>query len=416
MSAQTEASDFRGVEAGAASRLAAPNRSLRARATMSLKKMRCVLVALPMIAAACATPPKPNELDTFEKLKQSPNYQAAQRKAPDLVAESERLFTKSHEEWQDNSLEDSRRDALMGSIKLKTALALVEYDQSDARAKKAGAELATVEGEYSRTKRELDNLNEQIALLQKLKETSSQAALQQEKMKRELETQQAQGQARDKLAAAELALKGAEGVNAAEYAKVEYQAAQDTLARAQAQFKAGDFAMAAQTAAAANDQANRATQTAKPTYESSESSKSSQARNEQLARDLSSIPGVQVRLERRGDVQRAAVPLRGMFARKSTVITPGSDSVLDQLSAVLKKYPTYNVLVVGYTDNRGKRDDLLALSQARATAVYSALVARGVEAKRMVVSGNGADEPVSDNKSVAGRALNNRVEVVFLYQ
>ena len=58
----------------------------------------------------------------------------------------------------------------------------------------------------------------------------------------------------------------------------------------------------------------------------------------------------------------------------------------------------------------------MARSQAQATSVYSALVGRGVEAKRMVVSGNGGDEPVSDNRTTAGRALNNRVEVIFLYQ
>lgn len=373
-----------------------------------------LLVAI--LVGGCGTPPKPNELEAFEKLKQSANYQAAQRRAPDMVAESERLFSKSQEEWQDNSLEDSRRDALMGSIKLKTALALVEYDQSKARADKAGADLRTVEDEYSRVRKDLTATEEQIALLQKLKETSSQAAMQQEKMKRELADREAQSQAKEKISAAELALKGADQVNAAEYAKVEYLAATDTLARAQAAFKAGDWAVAASTADAARDQANRAVQTAKPTYEQSAGNMASQARNEALARDLSGIPGVQVRLDRRGDVQRAAVPLRNLFARKSTVITPGTDSVIDSLAGVMKKYPMYNVLVVGYTDNRGRRDELLALSQARATAVYSGLVSRGVEAKRMVVSGNGADEPVSDNRTAAGRALNNRVEVIFLYQ
>lgn len=379
---------------------------------MSPRKL--MLVAL--LVGGCATPPKPNELEAFEKLKQSPNYQAAQRRSPDLVAESERLFGKANEEWQSNDLDLSRRDSLMGSIKLKTALALVEYDQSKARADKATAELRVVDDEYARVNKDLVATQEQIALLQKLKETSSQAAMQQEKMKRELADREAAGQARDKIAAAELALKGAEQVNAQEYAKVEYQTAKDTLTRAQASLDAKDYAMASQNADAARDQANRATQTAKPTYEQSASTTASQARNEALARDLSGIPGVQVRLERRGDVQRAAVPIRGLFKPRSTVITPGSDGVLDQLASVMKKYPTYNVLVVGYTDNRGRRDALLARSQAQATAVYSGLVARGVEAKRMVVSGNGADEPVSDNRTVAGRALNNRVEVIFLYQ
>jgi outer membrane protein OmpA-like peptidoglycan-associated protein len=304
----------------------------------------------------------------------------------------------------------------MGSIKLKTALALVEYDQSKARADKASADLRVVDDEYGRVNKDLVATQEQIALLQKLKETSSQAAMQQEKMKRELADREAAGQARDKIAAAELALKGAEQVNAAEYAKVEYQTAKDTLTRARASLDGKDYAMASQNADAARDQANRATQTAKPTYEQSASTTASQARNEALARDLSGIPGAQVRLERRGDVQRAAVPLRGLFARKSTVIQPGQEGVLDALAGVMKKYPTYNVLIVGYTDNRGRRDALLARSQAQATAVYSALVGRGVEAKRMVVSGNGSDDPVSDNRTTAGRALNNRVEVIFLYQ
>ncbi len=374
------------------------------------------LLMMVALIGGCATPPKPNELEAFEKLKQSPNYQAAQRRAPDMVAESERLFGKANEEWQSNDLDLSRRDSLMGSIKLKTALALVEYDQSKARADKASAELRSVDDEYGRVNKDLMATPEQIALLQKLKETSSQAAMQQEKMRRELAEREAAGQARDKIAAAELALKGSEQVNAQEYAKVEYQQAKDTLARAQASLDAKDYAMASQNADAARDQANRATQTAKPTYEQSASTTASQARNEALARDLSGIPGVQVRLERRGDVQRAAVPIRGLFARKSTVIQPGSEGVLDALASVMKKYPTYNVLVVGYTDNRGRRDELLARSQAQATAVYSALVGRGVEAKRMVVSGNGADEPVSDNRTVSGRALNNRVEVIFLYQ
>lgn len=373
-------------------------------------------MALPLAISACATPPKPNELEGFEHLKQSPNYAAAQRRQPELVADSERLFTKSQDEWRDNSLEDSRRDALMGSIKLKTALALVEYDQSKARTDRAVAEQRGVDDEYMRVNKDLQATNEQIALLQRLKDNSSAAAQQQEKLQRELATQGASAQARDKISAAELALKGADQVNAAELAKVEYQTAQDTLARAQAAFKAGDFAMAAQTADAAHDQATRAQQTAKPTYDQQQSTQSSQARNQALVRDLSGIPGVQVRVDRRGDVERAAVPVRGLFLRKSTTITPGSDSVLDQLATVMKKFPTYNLLVIGYTDSRGSRTSLLALSQARATAVYTGLIARGVEAKRMVVSGNGADEPVSENRTTAGRALNNRVEIIFIYQ
>ena len=41
------------------------------------------------LVIGCATPPKPNELEAFEKIKQSPNYQAAQRRA-DLVGAAAR--------------------------------------------------------------------------------------------------------------------------------------------------------------------------------------------------------------------------------------------------------------------------------------------------------------------------------------
>lgn len=368
------------------------------------------------LAAACATPPKPNELDAFEKLKQSPNLDAARKRSPEMTADAERLLSKSQEEWQSNDLEYSRRDALMGSIKLKTSLALVEQDQSKARADKASADLRTSEDDYSRAKKDLDAANDNIALLHKLHETSSQAAMQQEKMQQQLAQQQASASAKDKLTAAELALKNCDTVDATNNAKVEYLAAQDTLARAEAAFKTGDYSTAAITADAARDQATRAYNTAKPTYDSSQANQSNKARDEALSREVSGIPGIQVRLDRRGDVQRLVVPLRGLFLRKSTVISPGTDAPLDQLAAIMKKYPTYHILVTGYTDSRGKRPELLALSQARATAVYSGLVQRGVESGRMVVSGNGADEPISDNKSVNGRAQNNRVEVVFLYQ
>jgi outer membrane protein OmpA-like peptidoglycan-associated protein len=375
---------------------------------------RFVPVAL-LLIGGCATPPKPTELDAFEKLKQSPNLDAARKRSPEMMADAERLLSKAQEEWQSNDLEYSRRDALMGQIKMKTVYALVEQDQSKARADKATADLRVSEDEYSRVKKDLDATNEQVALLQKLKDTSSQAAMQQEKMKQQLAQQAAAAQARDKLTAAELAVKNCDTVDAQTNAKVEYLAAQDTLSRAQSAFKAGDYSTASINADAAKDQATRAYNTAKPTFDQTQASQSSNSRNEALAKDVSGIAGIQVRLDRRGDVQRLVVPLRGLFVRKSTVITndPGT---LDALAAVMKKYPTYRILVTGYTDSRGPRTSLLALSQARATAVYSALVQRGVDSGRMVVSGNGADDPVSDNKSVAGRAQNNRVEVVFLYQ
>jgi outer membrane protein OmpA-like peptidoglycan-associated protein len=159
--------------------------------------------------------------------------------------------------------------------------------------------------------------------------------------------------------------------------------------------------------------ADEAAKAARPEYEHSEQAKGDKARDEAMARDASAIAGVKVRLERRGDVQRMVLPLTGLFAKRSTVLS--AEGPLDGVGALLKKYPTYTVQVIGHTDNRGKHGELLALSLARAQSVFSALVSRGVDPKRLMVSGQGPDEPITDNKSAAGREQNNRVEVIILY-
>jgi len=104
-----------------------------------------------------------------------------------------------------------------------------------------------------------------------------------------------------------------------------------------------------------------------------------------------------------------------LFVKKQTMVADGHDAVLDGLASLINKYPSYPVQVVGHTDNHGKAGELVAISAARSQAVYAALLARGVEARRLMTSGLGGDEPIADNRSTAGRAKNNRVEIVFLY-
>jgi hypothetical protein len=90
-------------------------------------RLACAL--LPALLATCATPPKPKELEAYDLLRTANNLQEASKKSPDLVASAEKLGDRAREEWQSNDLEDSRRDAIMANIKLKTALALTEQEQ-----------------------------------------------------------------------------------------------------------------------------------------------------------------------------------------------------------------------------------------------------------------------------------------------
>jgi outer membrane protein OmpA-like peptidoglycan-associated protein len=68
------------------------------------------------------------------------------------------------------------------------------------------------------------------------------------------------------------------------------------------------------------------------------------------------------------------------------------------------------VSIEGHTDNTGKADKNLALSQKRVDAVKAYLVKKGVDASRLTAVAYGDTKPVGDNKTAAGRAENRRVE------
>jgi outer membrane protein OmpA-like peptidoglycan-associated protein len=188
------------------------------------------------------------------------------------------------------------------------------------------------------------------------------------------------------------------------------------IERARMEIKQSNWAGASTSSELAKSKAEQALATAKPQYDQAESGRDQKARNEELSREAAALPGTTVRLERKGEVQRLVMPYLKLFARKMTTITPGNDAALDGVAGLLKKYASYAVQIVGHTDNRGKKDGLLALSQARAQSVFNALVSRGIEARRMSATGMGPDEPANDNKTPAGRAANNRVEIVLLLQ
>jgi OOP family OmpA-OmpF porin len=54
----------------------------------------------------------------------------------------------------------------------------------------------------------------------------------------------------------------------------------------------------------------------------------------------------------------------------------------------------------------------VSLSQQRAEAVAAYMALRGVASDRMVPRGYGPDQPMADNGTASGRAMNRRVELM----
>jgi outer membrane protein OmpA-like peptidoglycan-associated protein len=102
------------------------------------------------------------------------------------------------------------------------------------------------------------------------------------------------------------------------------------------------------------------------------------------------------------------------FRTNSAEIEPGNDSqdVLEAILAVLKAHPEIaHLKVEGHTDSSGDAAKNKALSKARAAAVVTWLVGRGIEASKLSSDGVGADRPIETNDTEAGRAANRRVEL-----
>ncbi|MBL7803325.1 MAG: OmpA family protein [Saprospiraceae bacterium] len=98
------------------------------------------------------------------------------------------------------------------------------------------------------------------------------------------------------------------------------------------------------------------------------------------------------------------------FETGKAVLLPGSQKVLDDVAAVLLKYPEYKLSIGGHTDNTGNAAVNQKLSESRAKACYDYLVSKGVAANRLSHAGYGDTKPVGDNKTAAGRAANRRTE------
>jgi OmpA-OmpF porin, OOP family len=100
------------------------------------------------------------------------------------------------------------------------------------------------------------------------------------------------------------------------------------------------------------------------------------------------------------------------FDTNKSTIKPDSAKTLDEAASVLQAAPALSVTVAGHTDNVGTPEANQKLSEERAKAVMSALVERGIPAKRLDAKGHGQTMPVADNRTEEGRAKNRRVELV----
>jgi outer membrane protein OmpA-like peptidoglycan-associated protein len=98
------------------------------------------------------------------------------------------------------------------------------------------------------------------------------------------------------------------------------------------------------------------------------------------------------------------------FDTGKAVLKTESYDILAQIGQILKRYPDYNLVIAGHTDNTGSASANQRLSERRSKACYEFLTKNGVSASRLSYAGYGESRPIADNDTLRGRALNRRVE------
>jgi OmpA-OmpF porin, OOP family len=102
-----------------------------------------------------------------------------------------------------------------------------------------------------------------------------------------------------------------------------------------------------------------------------------------------------------------------LFDTGKSNVKPESTPTLKEIAATLKQHPDLKVEVQGHTDNVGKPDANLKLSQARAEAVKAILTSEyGVPTGQLSAKGYGDTKPAAENKTPEARQNNRRVELV----
>ncbi|MDR1876821.1 MAG: OmpA family protein [Flavobacteriaceae bacterium] len=122
-----------------------------------------------------------------------------------------------------------------------------------------------------------------------------------------------------------------------------------------------------------------------------------------------SIPGATV--ERAGEGIKVVLNENSVrFDFDKATLTATAQQNLKKIIAVFKQYPDTNIGIYGYTDSQGADQYNLNLSERRAQSVSDYLIANGISASRLTTKGLGKADPIGDNSTDAGRALNRRVE------
>jgi outer membrane protein OmpA-like peptidoglycan-associated protein len=101
-----------------------------------------------------------------------------------------------------------------------------------------------------------------------------------------------------------------------------------------------------------------------------------------------------------------------LFDFNKYTLKPAARERLARISGIVLAYPDLKLQIEGHTDAIGSDEYNQTLSEKRAEGVRDYIVSSGVSMNNVAAQGLGKADPVADNGTASGRALNRRVEMI----
>jgi OOP family OmpA-OmpF porin len=179
--------------------------------------------------------------------------------------------------------------------------------------------------------------------------------------------------------------------------------------------------------------------------ESQTSSADAQNKIAELEKRLEDLEGTRIKaqgdLDQKQEIARRITIAQGMFSPSEAVIvqnelgsviirvigikfssgksslTASQIALIGKVAKAIKEFPDANITVEGHTDSEGSESNNQEISEQRANAVAMELAQKlEVSASTLTVAGYGESQPISTNKTKAGRAENRRIDVLLEFK
>lgn len=360
---------------------------------------RYQLIAGILLALGCAGVKPTAEMTEYSEERKTRDGEEIKLRFPELVKNAEAWDAKAREAQEEKEAEDMEYYGRVAWLWWESAQLRSDAQDLDAERKQLEKDTEQVKKELAEAqKREklanatVERMKQIVALEGKVAADNAEVAA-----------------AREKIAEVLEALRLAQAVDADVHAQATFAAAEAKLKQATDALGKNKPKDAMSFAIEAKASAEAARSEADPKYSSTAADQAKVNRAKSLFDALAVVSGAERSIVEGG----VKITLVGTFSATGNTIDPAHVANFDKVAETAKNYGEFSLIIEGHTDNKGKKDKNLQLSESRAQSVLTHLATKGVDPSRMTAVGKGSAEPVADNKSKEGRSKNRRIVILF---